>query len=55
MQIEKKRELAGKAGYHWYTPLKPAADKVERFAGDTTGAEKEIKTAQFRQERLQKQ
>lgn len=48
-----KRELAGKAGYHWYTPWKPAADKVEAFAGDTTGAEKKIKTAQFRQEALQ--
>lgn len=48
-----KRELAGNAGYHWYTPWKPAADKVEAFAGDTTGAEKKIKTAQFRQEALQ--
>lgn len=48
-----KRELAAKAGYHWYNPLKPAADKVEAFAGDTTGAEKKIKTAQFRQEALQ--
>lgn len=48
-----KRELAGKAGYHWYTPWKPAADKVEAFAGDTTGTEKKIKTAQFRQEALQ--
>ena len=48
-----KRELAGKAGYHWYTPWKPVADKVEAFAGDTTGAEKKIKTAQFRQEALQ--
>lgn len=33
--------------------MKPAADKVEAFAGDTTGAEKKIKTAQFRQEALQ--
>lgn len=48
-----KRELAGKAGYHWYTPWKNVADKVEAFAGDTTGAEKKIKTAQFRQEALQ--
>lgn len=48
-----KRELAAKAGYHWYNPLKPAADKIEAFAGDTTGAEKKIKTAQFRQEALQ--
>lgn len=49
-----KRELKAKAGYHWYRPDKVIADKVMGFAGETTGAEKQIKTAEFRRDALQR-
>ena len=45
-----KRELKKIAGYHWYN-VPP--DKVLAFAGETTGAEKKIKAAEFRRDALQ--
>lgn len=49
-----KRELMTKAGYRWYNSLpKGIEDNVLSFAGETSGAEAKIKTAQFRQEALQ--
>lgn len=45
-----KRELKHVAGYHWYN-VPP--DKVLAFAGETTGAEKKIKAAEFRIDALQ--
>lgn len=48
-----KRELKAQAGYHWYRPDKVIADKVLDFAGETTNAEKQIKTAEFRRQALQ--
>lgn len=48
-----KRELKAQAGYHWYRPDKVIGDKVLAFAGETTSAEKQIKTAEFRRDALQ--
>lgn len=48
-----KRELMAKAGYHWYDVAPKLEDKVLSFAGETSGAEAKMKTAQFRQEALQ--
>lgn len=49
-----KRELMAKAGYRWYNSApKRIADSVLSFAGETSGAEAKMKTAQFRQEALQ--
>lgn len=49
-----KRELMAKAGYRWYNSVpKRIGDSVLSFAGETSGAEAKLKTAQFRQEALQ--
>lgn len=49
-----KRELMAKAGYRWYNSApKRIGDSVLSFAGETSGAEAKMKTAQFRQEALQ--
>lgn len=49
-----KRELMAKAGYRWYNSApKRIEDSVLSFAGETSGAEAKMKTAQFRQEALQ--
>ena len=49
-----KRELMAKAGYRWYNSVpKRIEDSVLSFAGETSGAEAKMKTAQFRQEALQ--
>lgn len=48
-----KRELMAKAGYHWYNPIPKIEDKVLNLAGETSGAEAKMKTAQFRQDALQ--
>ena len=49
-----KRELMAKADYRWYNSVpKRIGDSVLSFAGETSGAEAKLKTAQFRQEALQ--
>lgn len=48
-----KRELKAQAGYHWYRPDKVIGDKILNFAGETTNAEKQIKTAEFRKNALE--
>lgn len=48
-----KRELKAAAGYHWYNPIPTIEDKILGFAGETTGAEKKIKEAEWQQKSLE--
>ena len=48
-----KRELKAEAGYHWYNPLPTIGDSIMSFAGETTGAEKKIKEAEYQQQALE--